>query len=109
MGQGEQLRQIDSELSQSKEMGDRRWSVNSVGQTMVRIDGPLKFRMGVPGNDPDYQDEIKHRADDSAPVCDRRDGGFDRRIRGILEKTLREFSEVQIRQPNRTKTCRAAA
>ena len=52
----------DSELSAEKEkMGDRRWSVNSAVQTMVSIDGPLKFRMGVPGNDPNYRREVVHQ------------------------------------------------
>ena len=60
-GQIEQVRQIDSALAQSKAMVSRRWSVNSAGQTMVHIDGPLKFRMGVAGNDPDYQNEVEHQ------------------------------------------------
>jgi eukaryotic-like serine/threonine-protein kinase len=60
-GQGERLRRIDSELSQSKEMGNRRWSVNSVGQTMVSIDGPLEFRMGDPRSGPNYQHEVEHQ------------------------------------------------
>ena len=58
--QGEKLRQIDTELSQSKENGDRRWYVNAARQTMVKIDGPLQFQMGEPSNDPEYQSEIQH-------------------------------------------------
>jgi eukaryotic-like serine/threonine-protein kinase len=57
----EELRRIDSALAKSNEVGQRRWSVNSAGQTMVHFDGPLEFRMGVPGNDPDYQNEIEHQ------------------------------------------------
>ncbi len=59
--QNEQLRQIDSDLFERKEVGSRRWSVNSAGQTMVHIDGPLKFRMGVPGNDQSYRHEPAHQ------------------------------------------------
>jgi eukaryotic-like serine/threonine-protein kinase len=59
--QNQRLRQIDFELSRVKETGSRRWSVNSSGQTMVHIDGPLKFRMGVPGNDQNFQNEPAHQ------------------------------------------------
>jgi formylglycine-generating enzyme required for sulfatase activity len=48
-------------MAQIKELGNKRWSVNSIGQTMVHLDGPLKFRMGVASNDPDYQNEVEHQ------------------------------------------------
>jgi formylglycine-generating enzyme required for sulfatase activity len=59
-GQGEQLRLIDVALSQVKETGNRRWSVNSAGQTMVNIDGPLQFRMGATEKGDEFQNERQH-------------------------------------------------
>ncbi len=58
--QGKVLGEIDSELAEIKAIGDRRWWVNAAGQTMVRIEGPLKFRMGAAASDPDYHDELQH-------------------------------------------------
>ena len=44
-----------------KDKGGRRWYVNTQGQTLVLIDGPVAFRMGSPEDEPDrYTSEIPH-------------------------------------------------
>ncbi len=58
----EKLKGIDAELSRLKERGDRRWFVNSQGQTFAVIEGPVEFDMGSPPTEPDRDsDEIPHR------------------------------------------------
>ena len=56
------LEEIDSRLK-GKEKGDRRWLVNSQGQTFALIDGPVEFRMGSPPTEPDRNaaNELPHR------------------------------------------------
>ena len=49
----------DMELNKLKEKGDRRWMVNSQGQTFALIDGPVEFRMGSPPSEPDRYAEIE--------------------------------------------------
>ena len=45
-----------------KDWGDRRWFVNSQGQTFAVIDGPVEFLMGSPPTEPDREsDETPHR------------------------------------------------
>ena len=46
-----------------KDPGDRRWYVNSQGQTLALIDGPVEFQMGSPLNEPGRSpdDETLHR------------------------------------------------
>jgi formylglycine-generating enzyme required for sulfatase activity len=42
--------------------GDRRWYVNSQGQTMALVEGPVVFTMGSPESDPErYETETPHR------------------------------------------------
>ena len=45
--QAAKLKEIDARL-RGKDRGDRRWSVNSQGQTFALIEGPVEFRMGSP-------------------------------------------------------------
>ena len=52
-GQQEKLKELDAELSKLKDWGDRRWFVNSQGQTFAVIEGPVEFRMGSPPTEPD--------------------------------------------------------
>ena len=47
-GQQEKLKELDAELMKLKDRGDRRWFVNSQGQTFAVIEGPVEFRMGSP-------------------------------------------------------------
>jgi formylglycine-generating enzyme required for sulfatase activity len=64
-GQGEKLRLADAELRKlrDKERGDRRWFVNSQGQTFAVIEGPVEFLMGSPATEPHRNpgEEIHHR------------------------------------------------
>jgi formylglycine-generating enzyme required for sulfatase activity len=61
-GQQEKLLAADAELMQLKDRGDRRWFVNSQGQTYAVIEGPVEFRMGSPPTEPDRDpDESLHR------------------------------------------------
>ena len=51
--QQEKLKELDAELMKLKDRGDRRWFVNSQGQTFAVIEGPVEFRMGSPPTEPD--------------------------------------------------------
>ncbi len=58
----EKLKKIDDELSKLKNWGERRWFVNSLGQTFTVIEGPVEFMMGSPLTEPSrFSDEIPHR------------------------------------------------
>jgi len=60
--QQEKLKATQAELTMLKERNDRRWYVNSQGQTFVIVEGPVEFRMGSPASEPDRDpDEIPHR------------------------------------------------
>src|SRR5271166_3968758 len=60
--QKEKLAAIDVELKKLKDRGDRRWYVNSEGQTLAVIEGPVEFSMGSPHSEPDRRDsENLHR------------------------------------------------
>ena len=43
----------DAELMKLKDRGDRRWFVNSQGQTFAVIEGPVEFHMGSPPTEPE--------------------------------------------------------
>jgi hypothetical protein len=62
-GQQTRLQAADTELMKKKERGDRRWYVNSQGQTFAVIEGPVEFRMGSPRTDPDrsFWEDTHHR------------------------------------------------
>src|SRR5271157_4777174 len=60
--QKEKLAAIDVELKKLKDRGNRRWYVNSEGQTLAVIEGPIEFSMGSPVSEPDrYSGETPHR------------------------------------------------
>ena len=61
-GQEEKLRSLDTELLKLKERCDRRWFVNSQGQTFAVIEGPVHFLMGSPPTERDRfaEYEIPH-------------------------------------------------
>jgi formylglycine-generating enzyme required for sulfatase activity len=45
-GQRDKLMAVDADLMKVKNRGDRRWFVNSLGQTFVVVEGPVAYRMG---------------------------------------------------------------
>ena len=58
----EKLAAIDVELKKLKDRGNRRWYVNSEGQTLAVIEGPVEFSMGSPLSEPDRNSaETPHR------------------------------------------------
>jgi formylglycine-generating enzyme required for sulfatase activity len=60
--QGEKFKSAEAGLPRFQARGDRRWYVNSQGQTFVLIEGPVEFRMGSPPTEPDRDpDETPHR------------------------------------------------
>ena len=60
--QKDKLAAIDVELKKLKDRGNRRWYVNSEGQTLAVIEGPIEFMMGSPNSEPDRRDsENLHR------------------------------------------------
>jgi serine/threonine protein kinase/formylglycine-generating enzyme required for sulfatase activity len=61
-GQEEQLKKVDRELMATRLIGNRQWYVNSQGQTLVVVPGPVEFNMGSPDHEPDRnQWELLHR------------------------------------------------
>ncbi|MGO9916369.1 MAG: SUMF1/EgtB/PvdO family nonheme iron enzyme, partial [Isosphaeraceae bacterium] len=50
--QQEKLKELDAELGKLKDRGNRRWFLNSQGQTFAVIEGPVEFRMGSPPTEP---------------------------------------------------------
>ena len=60
--QQEKLKELDAQLMKVKDWGDRRWFVNSQGQTFAVIEGQVEFDMGSPPTEPDrYLYETQHR------------------------------------------------
>jgi formylglycine-generating enzyme required for sulfatase activity len=54
--------QAADDLMKMKDRGDRRWFVNSQGQTFAVIEGPVEFDMGSPSGEPlRFDNEILHR------------------------------------------------
>jgi formylglycine-generating enzyme required for sulfatase activity len=52
-GQQEKLKELDVQLMKQKDRGERRWFVNSQGQTFAVIEGPVEFLMGSPATEPE--------------------------------------------------------
>jgi formylglycine-generating enzyme required for sulfatase activity len=50
--QDEALKKACAALPRPEDRGDRRWYVNSEGQTLAVIVGPYEFEMGSPANEP---------------------------------------------------------
>ena len=63
MGATGELKAVDDDLDKLKDWGDRRWFVNSQGQMLALIDGPVEFQMGSPLNESDrsLDDQTLHR------------------------------------------------
>ena len=51
--QDEELKKADAGLPKLEDRGDRRWYVNSAGQTLAVIEGPVEFAMGSPATEPE--------------------------------------------------------
>ena len=85
--QQEKLKELDAELMKLKDRGDRRWFVNSQGQTFAVIEGPVEFRMGSPPTEPERirQDETPQPRGHPPPVRHRRQGGHGRAIPAVRE------------------------
>jgi eukaryotic-like serine/threonine-protein kinase len=61
--QDARITNLDAELSKLKDRGDRRWYVNSQGQTFAMIEAPVEFNMGSPPSETDRNpNEILHRS-----------------------------------------------
>jgi len=58
-GQQEKLKEVDARLAMVKDWGERRWFVNSQGQTFAVIEGPVEFRMGSPPSDPEFNEHTE--------------------------------------------------
>jgi formylglycine-generating enzyme required for sulfatase activity len=60
-GQAQELDQIDQDL-RGLAAGERRWYVNSQGQTLVLLPGPIEFDMGSPKHEVGrFDSEVLHR------------------------------------------------
>jgi formylglycine-generating enzyme required for sulfatase activity len=60
--EGASLDRIDRKLAGSRDRGQRQWYVNGQRQTLAVLRGPVEFRMGSPGSEPDrFADEVPHR------------------------------------------------
>ncbi len=62
--QQEKFKELDVQLTKQKDRGGRRWFVNSQGQTLAVIEGPVEFLMGSPPTEPDrrsWEEDIHHR------------------------------------------------
>ena len=66
--QQEKLKELDAELMKLKDRGDRRWFVNSQGQTFAVIEGPVEFRMGSPPTDTERFAERDSAPPDQSPA-----------------------------------------
>jgi formylglycine-generating enzyme required for sulfatase activity len=67
--QQEKIKELDAQLTKVTDWGERRWFVNSQGQTFAVIEGPVEFRMGspptdterIPGSEPSRRMRIPRR------------------------------------------------
>ena len=101
--QQEKLKELDAELMKVKDWGDRRWFVNSQGQTFAVIEGPVEFRMGSPPTEPDrYAGRDPTSRVRSPAVRHRRQGGDGRAISAVREgeprgRSCQAIDQVQSR------------
>ena len=70
-----------------KDRGDRRWFVNSQGQTFAVIEGPVEFRMGSPPTEPERNRRRRNPTPHGhpPPFRHRRQGGHGRAVPAVLE------------------------
>ena len=67
--QQEKLKELDAELMKLKDRGNRRWYVNSQGQTFAVIEGPVEFRMGSPPTETERSPRRDRPAGSSSPAA----------------------------------------
>ena len=69
--QEDNLRAIDADLEKIEDRGENRWFVNKRGQTLAVIDGPVEFRMGSPGSEPERTpgNEVPRHDDHPSPFA----------------------------------------
>jgi serine/threonine protein kinase/formylglycine-generating enzyme required for sulfatase activity len=70
-GQKDKLQQIDQELAKGRRprAGERRWYVNSQGQTFVIVPGPVEFVMGSPRTEAGREGGAKNRLEMQHKRC----------------------------------------
>ena len=85
--QQEKLKELDAELMKVKDRGDRRWFVNSQGQTFAVIEGPVEFRMGSPPTETERiaGNETPQAHGHPPPFRHRRQGGHGRAVPAVRE------------------------
>ena len=57
--QQEKIKELDAQLMKVKDWGDRRWFMNSQGQTFAVIEGPVEFLMGSPSTEPNRNETME--------------------------------------------------
>ena len=93
--QQEKLKAADAELKRSGDRGDRRWFVNSQGQTFAVIDGPAEFQMGSPDTEPERNAATSFRIESPLPGDLRLPQRSDRRtIPALREKRQQRSSTM---------------
>ena len=85
--QQEKIKELMHELMKLNDWGDRRWFVNSQGQTFAVIEGPVEFRMGSPPTEPERiaSNETLSAWRYPPPFRHRRQGGHCRTVSAVLE------------------------
>ena len=79
--QQKKVKTVDIDLVELKDRGDRRWFVNSQGQTFAVIEGPVEFHMGSPPTELDRDiDETPRRVVIPRRIRHRRQGGDGRAV-----------------------------
>ena len=85
----------DADLKKHDERGDRRWYVNSQGQTFAVIEGPDEFPMGSPESEPERSADNRTHSPDChlPPLCDRHQGSDGRAVPAVREeqRTVRRW------------------
>ena len=89
-GQQDKLKAVDAQLMKLKDWGERRWFVNSQGQTFAVIEGPVEFRMGSPPTEPErIARQRPHAYGHPPPFRHRRQGSHRRAVSVVPEASTR--------------------
>ncbi len=86
-GQQAKLKEVDAQLMKVKDWGERRWFMNSQGQTFAVIEGPVEFRIGSPPTDTERfpGNEPPRRMHNPSLLRHRYEGSDDRAIPAFSE------------------------